>query len=460
MSRRRPQVSVTDRETYQTHQQSPAAGAVEISIEVEAGANVERVWRSTDHAAVRIGAHPGCDIVLEDQAVSRVHCEIRAVGGRWQLIDLGSTNGTVLNGVRVRDVDVPTHPSRLEIGGSALRVVTHGPAPAPPSFGLAFGAILGGAPAIQRVFALIDRVSRTDTDVLIEGESGTGKELVAAEIVRRSSRKAEPFVVVDCGALSPTLVESELFGHVRGAFTGADKDRAGAFEIAAGGTVFLDEIGELPLELQPKLLRVLAQREVRRLGEVKPRKVDVRVLAATNRRLEREVNQGHFREDLFFRLAVIRIEIPPLRDRAEDLMLLLGSFLDQMGRPDLISRLTPDVVERLRRYEWPGNVRELRNWVERFVVLEAQDVPDGRPTGRSTAPTSGDASASSAIDLSRPFSEAKALSVNEFERSYLAKLMDAAGNNISKAARIAKMDRMYLHRLLQRHDLRRGGALD
>ena len=208
----------------------------------------------------------------------------------------------------------------IEMGGSLVRTRELAPAERVPVVSQpCFGALYGQALVMQKLFAILERVAKSDASVLIEGESGTGKELVASEIVKRGPRAEKPFIVLDCGAISPNLIEGELFGHVRGAFTGADRDRAGVFEAANGGTVFLDEIGEMPIDMQPKLLRALESREIRRVGETKSRKIDVRVIAATNRRLEREVNLGRFREDLFFRLSVVTVRIPPLRERIEDL---------------------------------------------------------------------------------------------------------------------------------------------
>jgi len=296
---------------------------------------------------------------------------------------------------------------------------------------------------MRKLFAFLAKVAASEINVLIEGESGTGKELVAAEIVQRGPRAERPFVIVDCGAISPNLVESELFGHVRGAFTGAERDRVGAFETADGGTVFLDEIGELPLELQPKLLRTLEAKEIRRVGETRPRKVNVRVIAATNRDLEREVNRSRFREDLYFRLAVMSVRVPPLRERLEDLPILIRGFLSTLGVPDQLELFPARVLSELAAHDWPGNVRELRNYVERTVVLK-EPLPAGT---RQTSPPSD-------VDLRLPFKVAKDAVVDAFERSYIAALLDEAGGNISRAARKAGMDRMYLHRLVQKHGLK------
>jgi DNA-binding NtrC family response regulator len=318
----------------------------------------------------------------------------------------------------------------------------------------AFGDMYGASPVMRRMFARLEQLARVDGDVLIEGESGTGKELIAAEIVRRSTRAKKPFIVVDCGAMSRTLMESELFGHARGAFTGAEVARMGAFEAAEGGTVFLDEIGELPLDMQPKLLRALAARTVRRLGSNEPRQIDVRVIAATNRRLEAEVNSGRFREDLFFRLGVLRVDVPPLRERPEDIPLLVGTFLEQLGRPEKMAEFTPAVVAELAAHRWPGNVRELRNFVERYVVFNERE-----SLLAPTTPPAGSSLATPAQSLDVGFREAKDMVLEDFEKTYLRSVLDWAQGNVSKAARKAKLDRMYLHRLLQKHGIRRAGAL-
>ncbi|WP_233561731.1 sigma 54-interacting transcriptional regulator, partial [Sorangium cellulosum] len=319
---------------------------------------------------IRVGSHPSNDLVLADRAVSRFHCILERVRSTFRLTDVGSRNGTYIAGVRVRDADAVLPECRIELGESVVRIrdadaVAETEIARAPSF----GALQGLSVPMRRLFPILERVAKSAPDVLIEGENGTGKEVIATELVQRSARANKPLVIVDCGAISPSLIESELFGHVRGSFTGASRDRAGAFEEADGGTVFLDEIGELPLEMQPKLLRALASREVRRLGEGRVRKVDIRVIAATNRRLEREVNSGRFREDLYYRLSVLTVRVPPLRERKEDIGLLVQCFLNELGAIDKADLFPPEVIEDMKRYDWPGNVRELRNYVERRVVL-------------------------------------------------------------------------------------------
>ncbi len=410
-----------------------------------------------DGDLVRIGALEGNDLVLNDRQVSRFHCRLAREKSAWRITDTDSLNGTHISGVSIRDADLPLPECILEIGesrvrvreqASATRVELHGR----PSFGDLWGTTL----PMQRLFAVLDKVAKTDANVLIEGESGTGKELVATEIVRRGNRADKPFVIVDCGSISPNLIESELFGHLRGSFTGADRDRVGAFESAHGGTLFLDEIGEMPLEMQPKLLRALEAREVRRVGESKSRKIDVRVVAATNRRLEREVNNGRFREDLFFRLSVVTIRVPPLRERLEDVELLVRAFLDRMHATESQSLFTPEVIADMSRSQWPGNVRELRNFVERTVVFQSASRTDHTDQGDRKslrAPASTRGAAPGVVNLDESFHTAKERVVSEFEARYLAALVEFAEGNVSKAARKAGLDRMHLHRLIQRYGL-------
>ncbi len=403
----------------------------------------------------RIGTHSSNDLVLFDPSVSRFHCKLTCDESGWRVQDNGSLNGTELNGVRIRDADLKDE-GTLALGDCVLHArgleastAVSAPDDEPVD---SFGALAGTSTAMRKLFAFLEKVAASDINVLVEGESGTGKEVVASEIFQRGPRADKAFVIVDCGAISPNLVESELFGHVRGAFTGADRDRVGAFEAADGGTVFLDEIGELPLELQPKLLRTIEARAIRRVGETRARKVDVRVIAATNRDLHREVNRGRFREDLYFRLAVMTVHVPPLRDRIEDLPALVRSFLTALNvsPQDQRELFSPTVLADLAGHDWPGNVRELRNYVERSVVLQ-EALPASRRLPIQPATPEGEPV---------PFKLAKDAVVDAFERSYLSALLDATGGNISKAARKGGMDRMYLHRLVQKHGLRAGSRGD
>jgi len=452
------EASVADRSTKPARPGPGPSPQIEVRVVREAGVAASR-QSIIEGDVLRIGSHDSNDVVLADPLVSRLHCQIRNHPKGWRLVDTSSLNGTRVGGISVRDADLMLPQCTIAIGDSTLevRALSSG---APDSSGSpAYGALYGVAPAMRRLFERLERIAKAPSDVLIEGESGTGKELIAAELVRRSGRADKPFIIVDCGAIAPNLVESELFGHARGAFTGAERARSGAFEGAEGGTVFLDEIGELPLEMQPKLLRALAAREVRRLGENETRRIDVRVIAATNRRLEGEVNRGKFREDLYFRLSVLRVDVPPLRERIEDLSLLIGAFLEQLGATEKLALFTPEVLEAMRQHAWPGNVRELRNYVERFAIFDGP-LPDDPPLGSTPPPPAGQTEPASTLpreDL--PFRQAKDRVIAEFERGYLTRAMAACRGNVSQAARKAGVDRMYLHRLLQRYGIRRGGSL-
>ena len=304
----------------------------------------------------------------------------------------------------------------------------------------------------------MEKAAASDATVLLEGETGTGKGQAAEAIHHASARAGKPFVVVDCGAIPANLLESELFGHEKGAFTGAQAKRAGAFEETAGGTIFLDEIGELPLDLQPKLLRAIENRHVRALGTSVYRPVDVRIIAATNRDLRAEVNQSRFRADLFFRLSVVRIVMPPLRQRPEDMELLVRKLLRGLGAGEaILARFcAPDFVAGLSRSAWPGNVRELRNYLERCLVFE-EPMPLSEDPGTGpaiTVPPSLAASATgaaSAVDPAVEYTEARRQALEAFERAYVRELLNAHGGRVSAAARAAGIGRVYLYRLMRRH---------
>ena len=426
-----------------------------LTLEREAGKVVERTLVHEGDVC-RIGTHASNDLVLDDPSVSRFHCRIVPDAAGWRVEDSGSLNGTRLQELRVLDAVLPAE-AVLSLGQSVLRITASAPAgktlvPMMPTF----GTLTGTGRAMRKLFAVLEKVAASDINCFIYGENGTGKELVATEIVQRGPRANKPFVVVDCGAISPNLVESELFGHVRGAFTGADRDRIGAFEAADGGTVFLDEIGELPIGVQPKLLRALEQREIRRVGETATRKVNVRVISATNRDLEREVNKGTFREDLYFRIAVITVRVPALRDRPEDLPHLVRAFLTLLDAKDSEHLFPPEVIEELARHEWPGNVRELRNYVERSIVLQTarMSLPPSVGGAGALVGTVGSGGRGAEVDVSVPFKVAKDALIDGFEQSYLRGILEAAGDNMTKAARMAGIDRMYLHRLVQKHGTR------
>lgn len=429
---------------------------IEIAITRMSGGACNRTL-TLEGERIRIGSHPSNEVVLEDRSVSRFHCALASGPHGWALTDSSSLNGTFLGGAKVRDVDLPRGTCEIQLGESTLQLralgtQAHTRIPVCDSL----GELYGGSLAMRRVYALLERVSSSDATVLIEGESGTGKELVANEIVRRGPRAQGPLITVDASSISPSLIESELFGHARGAFTGADRERKGAFEAANGGTLFLDEIGEMPLDLQPKLLRAIEAREIRRVGETGSRRIDVRVVAATNRDLEREVNLGRFRGDLFFRLAVVTVQLPPLRQRLDDLPILVQAILESMGTSEQFSLFTPQVFREMASHDWPGNVRELRNYVERAVILGAVSTIRGGEQAESIGAPSDSAPPFDGIEdeLHEPFKVAKERLLHRFERAYLTRLMESSEGNVSRAARIAKLDRMYLSRLLLRHGLK------
>jgi DNA-binding NtrC family response regulator len=386
---------------------------------------------------VLLGSDPDADLVLEDDTVSRRHAEIRATRLGYVVRDLNSTNGVWLGDARVLEAVLGDR-ARVSLGDVELEWRLLDDEVEHTLDARSFGRLVGGAPAMRELAALLQQAARTDSTVLVEGESGTGKELVAEGLHQASARAEGPFVVVDCGALASSVVESELFGHERGAFTGADRTRPGALEEASGGTLFLDEIGELAPELQVKLLRALEAREVRRLGANKPRPIDVRVVAATHRRLERCVAEGSFRADLYYRLAVIRVRVPSLRHRREDVLELARHFLEQL-RPGLDPSLvlSDAVAAALAAYDWPGNVRELRNVVERLATVGELDT---RVRELNRAPG--------------PYHEARQAAIDRFEREYCQLLLQHTGGVVARAADEAGISRQMLHRILRKHDLR------
>ncbi|MFL5349003.1 MAG: sigma 54-interacting transcriptional regulator [Hyalangium sp.] len=397
-----------------------------------------------------LGTAPACDFVLKDRAVSRQHLTLK-VGEEGVLArDMGSRNGSFCEGMRFTELEVRPG-AVLKLGVTELKILPEDSRERviPPSTHSQFGALVGGSRKMREVFTLLERLASGDADVLVQGETGTGKELCAEGIHAASRRGKGPFVIVDLAGIAPTLIESELFGHVKGAFTGAHTDRAGAFERANGGTVFLDEVGELPSEIQPRLLRVLERRQVKRVGANDYRTVDVRVVAATHVDLEGAVKAGKFREDLFHRLAVLRVTLPPLRERPEDLPLLVDTVLERMGRPP--SALSEQTRALLAQYPWPGNVRELRNVVERVVNLGEEALPEMAPTPVDKPRPA--AAAAVAPELELPFKEAKERLIEGFERDYLKGLLERCEGNVSRASREAGIDRVYLRKLLKKHGL-------
>ncbi len=414
---------------------------------------------------VRVGSGPEADVVLPDPSVSREHTAIRLLPDGFLVTDLTSTNGTFVGDARVREIIVATE-TLLRVGKSAIRLiplaetVEHEVSPR-----ASFGRMLGASAAMRETFALLEKVAASDLSVLVEGETGTGKEL-AAEGLHESSGRAGAFIALNCGAIPRELLESEVFGHEKGAFTGAVRERPGAFVAADKGTLFLDEVGELPLDMQAKLLRALERREVKPVGSDHSVRVDVRVVAATNRSLVKEVAEGRFRQDLYYRLAVVTVKIPPLRTRLDDLRLLIDGIQDELGRRRKAvglpapERLDGTAMAMLLRYDFPGNVRELRNIVERWAVLgttlgpgETSPIVDA-PARAQVAATGADPM-SDVLDL--PYHEAKDALIDRFERAFTRAALEKSGGNVSKAARDAGVDRRHLQRLMARFDIKGTG---
>lgn len=320
-----------------------------------------------------------------------------------------------------------------------------------------FGNLLGSSPSMHELFSDLSRIARTDLSLLIQGETGTGKELVASALHDASSRAQGPFVVFDCGAVSPTLAESELFGHERGAFTGASTMRTGVFEQANGGSIFLDEIGELPQALQPKLLRVLEKREVRRVGDSKPIPIDVRVISATNRNLRAQVKRGNFREDLYYRLAGAQVSVPPLRDRLDDLELLAEHFLASHEPPRSLTDVPPSTWQKFKQHRWPGNVRELSNALERAIVTPEQAL-ESDLAGESPAASGVSITISSDSGFVDPLPVARRNAADAFERAYIKHVLEKSQGNVTRAAALADVSRQMIHRLIVKHGIRAGVA--
>jgi transcriptional regulator with GAF, ATPase, and Fis domain len=399
---------------------------------------------------VVLGAAEGAGIVVADPAASRIHAELDVRDDGVWLRDLGSRNGTFIDGVQLIHARVPDR-AQIRLGSTVIaaeRAGTGTPVELWPHDRL--GPLLGRSRPMRELFARLARVAPTESTVLVQGETGTGKELVARAIHEASPRARGPLVVVDCAALPEGVIDAELFGHAKGAFTGAVAAREGAIAAADGGTVLLDEVGELPLAVQPKLLRVIESRTVRRVGETAHRTVDVRFLSATHRDLRTMVNEGAFREDLFFRLAVLPVTVPPLRDRAEDVAMLLEHFVPRGSPP-----MAPDVVAEAARRPWLGNVRELRNFVERAVAFGAREALAMAASPAATSPSASIAGAWGGLEVTfdRPLREAREAWIDAFEREYVRRLLARHDGNVQEAAATADVDRTYVYRLIRKHGL-------
>lgn len=413
---------------------------------------------SVGSRSVLVGADPSCGLMLVDRTVSRKHAEVRRERDFVIVKDLGSTNGTFYHDARVVEVSVPLG-GEISFGKTRVKIVPEEVSvEARPHISDRLGPLIGRDLRMREIFTLIEDIADSDVTVVIEGQTGTGKELVAKAIHDYSRRKKHPLVVFDCSNQPKDLIESALFGHVKGAFTGATAPRAGAFERSDSGTIFLDELGEFGLDLQPKLLRVLESREIQKVGGDGYEPVDVRVIAATNRNLRHEVRTGNFREDLYYRLAVVKIQLPSLRERVEDIPALVDHFIDLNGGAFTVD---PGSYSRMAAYHWPGNVRELKNVVDRAAALSrgrtnvdlstfiladelGHDAPShGTAVGAPPPPP----------DTELSFKEAKGRVISDFETRYIEALLRKHNNNISVAAREAGIDRKHFKDLMRKHGI-------
>lgn len=398
-----------------------------------------------------VGSAPDADLVLDDHTVSRQHLTFSFSEQCVRVRDLGSRNGTFIGSTRVHD-GILQEGTVVRVGQTSLAIrPSWAPQEIAPSKAQRFGELYGKSRAIRSVFAMMERAAPSDVPVLIEGETGTGKDLAARSIHHASPRARKPFVVFDCASVPENLVESELFGHARGAFTGAHQDRQGAFERADGGTLFIDELGELPPSLQPKLLRAIETQQIRRVGDDAIRQVDLRLISATNRNLHAEVERGAFRSDLLYRLDVVRIHLPPLRHRPGDIEGLVTDLLTGHLPPG--DEIAGDNLTRLESYHWPGNVRELRNVLQRALAFgegtpRFQDLAINVGTGRASPATF--ALTYPGIDKPMPFKEAKRLLLEDFERAYLETLLRRFDGNFTRAAAEAGISRKHLHELVKK----------
>lgn len=461
--------------SYTLHNSRLRLSRFQLTVMREGEANVIHEF---DYGPVKIGTlMMECTIVLEDDTVSRRHCQIIREGDHYILQDLQSTNGTFIGGVRIKEAYLKPG---LEFTVGQTTIVFHpvtNDVDITPSSEQRLGEIVGSDVKMREIFSVINKIANTDTTVVIEGETGTGKDVVARTIHMTSRRAKKPFIVFDCSAVPEHLIESELFGHEKGSFTGAIMAREGLFELANGGTIFLDELGELSLELQPKLLRVLENRQIRRVGSSRTTQVDVRVIAATNRRLDEEVKQGKFREDLFYRLSVVRLFLPPLRDRISDVPLLVqhllntASFNQNSGGLLRATHVDPTALEALCRHNWPGNVRELINVLERacsFVegqVIRLNDLPPSLSNQQSTPSqipvvpltrSTPNQTHTPSYETNAPFEcfkEAKERWISLFEKDYILAILKRSQYNISHAAREADIDRKYFRKLMQKYKI-------
>jgi DNA-binding NtrC family response regulator len=398
---------------------------------------------------VLIGRDPSCEIVVDDPEVSAIHCEVRAEGQGVLVKDLGSRNGTFVGSVRIREA-VLTASCALQVGSMRIAFEpVEKKERVDVGFDESFGPLVGASHRMRHLFRILKEIAPTDLSILVSGETGCGKELVAHAVHEKGARSKGPFVVVDCGSIPGPLAESLLFGHEKGAFTGASERRPGAFHEAHKGTIFLDELGELPVELQPKLLRALSEKQVKRVGSQHYEPVDVRVIAATRRDLGQAMNSGRFRSDLFFRIAQVRIEIPPLRERREDIAALVRSVCERIGRRERGDDVVELVTTTLAQHDWPGNVRELVN-----VASVAAALPQGAESVAELLPLERGATSGEPVDFSTPYGEAKRAAIAAFEAKYFGELYRACGGSLNAMAKKSGMERHHIRPFLRKLGLK------
>ncbi len=427
----------------------------------------------TAPSRVYVGKSPVCQLRLTDSKVSRRHLALDVIDQAVRINDLGSTNGSWVNGLSIVDAFVRGG-EVVQVGDTQIRVDHMMPTTAPVSTETAFGMVVGASAEMRRIYPLCMRLAGADVPLVIEGETGTGKEALAESLHQMSGRAQGPFVVFDCTAVPPSLLESALFGHERGAFTGATATMKGVFEQAHGGTLLIDEIGDLDIMLQSKLLRAIERYEVRRVGGDRWIKVDVRVMAATRRDLDKEIQAGRFRDDLFYRLAVARIELPPLRERRGDVAVLAQYFWKRLGGGE--TPIPHDLLLRFEDYAWPGNVRELRNAIARRLALgdlaiepfqraggqrtvgpdgnRASQAPPLSSAGGAASITTGSEGVGDVVDqvleLGLPLSQSRDLVVEDFEKRFIDRMLSVHGGDATRAAQASGIARRYFQLLRTR----------
>ena len=399
-----------------------------------------------------VGRDPACQLVIDESGISAMHAELVATARGVRLRDLGSKNGTWVGDLRISEAYL-TATTTFFVGRTEIRFQASKAEKIDLPEIEKFGPLYGTSTPMRDLFRRLQKGAPTDLTILIQGETGTGKELVAQAVHTASKRKGGPFVVVDCGSIAPTLAEATLFGHERGAFTGATSSRESPFVEANGGTIFLDELGELPLDVQPKLLRALAERRIKPVGSNTYRDFDARVIAATRRDLEANVNAGTFRSDLYFRLAQLRAFVPPLRQRLEDVPGLIRHILEQHGARGAWRRVSRPTLDRLLRYDWPGNVRELRNAVAVSLALaeDGESLDIAAAVGLKASKPKGKVVEASAI---RAYHDAKRDALNQFERAYFTQLVEATNGNVAEISRRTGLQRTHVRKYLRLHGLR------